>query len=493
MTGVSFRAAWAALLLVPAGVFALAVGCDDDPPPADADGDGDVDGDSDGDGDGDPTLGFDKTVVSAEGMGNFVTLDISSSGTVGVAYYTFDARDDGLCTEVLGDPPTKRRAPIYYMERPAGATAWSEPELVAEPIHLGSFGGLSLRYAPSGIPSIAFWGGDPIDVLCSANDAILATRTAPGTWATEAAATASSAPMPAWSEESTCPAAASQAGYAVGEMPALDFDSAGTPAILYRDTHYGGMQEDDIRRADAEIAIREGGWATQVVDCDGAGQDNALVFDTDDRPVTVQRVVRDSHVDDRHGLWASRRETDGTWLAPVRLAQGSHDLDESSIVAGPNGHVAVVYYDPTPMLPWVAELIDPTRFGDGASWYQEELGSINYNEGLNPSIAIAPDGDLAVAYRRCNRSGSGDECSHAVDAVVFARRLCPPSAIDPSGCTWRYETVDEGNPGANCAEQGTALGIAPDGTVWIAYDCSRAVTDTTFVTELVVATSRRPM
>ena len=95
------------------------------------------------------------------------------------------------CTEItVGTPPypMRTRAPLYYTELAPGGTAWSAPELVDEPLHLGSFGGLSFRFSPSGTPSIAYWGGPPTGVLCSANDAVLATRTAPAVWTMETAA-----------------------------------------------------------------------------------------------------------------------------------------------------------------------------------------------------------------------------------------------------------------------------------------------------------------
>jgi hypothetical protein len=88
--------------------------------------------------------------------------------------------------------------------------------------------------------------------------------------------------------------------------------------------------------------------------------------------------------------------------------------------------------------------------------------------------------------------GEGTDCARAVDAVVFARRHCPPTAVDPSECTWRYETVDEGSTDADCGEDIT-MGVGPDGTVWIAYVCYRFVAGSEFVGELKVATSRRPL
>ena len=437
-----------------------------------------ADGDADGDGDGDADPTWVTEVVASDGVGRYSSIDVDADGTVGVGYYGFDARNDGICDEVSGEQPPRTFFPVHYAHLAAGSASW-ETEQVTETLHLTAPAGLSFRFAPDGTPGLALYSGDPIDVLCSANDAVYATRAPGGTWSFETAAADSGQAAP--TDDESCNASASTAGYTVGEWPALAIDSSGDPAILYRDTHFGGMQRDDIARADAELAYRQGGWSQEMVDCGaGGGRDNAVAFDSEDRLVALHRITRESQIESRHGLWAHRRQTDGTWLQ-LRLAQGMVDLGERSITATADGAVAAVYYDPSSGHAWLAELEDPVRFADAGSWAPLELGNDSYNEGLSPAIGQTASGTLAVAYYRCAATGV-ETCSPAQDGVIFGWR-------SGSG-SWRWETVDEGANG----ECGTnlSLAIGPDGSAWISYVCVRHLSGSDFVEELKVA-RRRPL
>jgi hypothetical protein len=237
------------------------------------------------------------------------------------------------------------------------------------------------------------------------------------------------------------------------------------------------MQRDDDTRADVEIAHRGEGWQREVVDCGaGGGIDNALVFDSEDRPVAFQRTSIEFSLVERHGLWVHRRGTDGTWLR-LLLAAGGVDFQESSAVAGDAGYVAAAYYDPVAQTSYVVELLDPEHMTDAASWSQEQIGEDRYAEGLYPSIAFNHEGELAIAYYRCNQVDVAGVCDPAHDAVVYAWR---------TGGTWHREIVDEGGD-ALCGTF-TSLGIAPDGTVSIAYVCHQRGEGPDTIAELRVAT-----
>jgi hypothetical protein len=461
----------ALLCLVP-----LAWGCPDDPP---------VNGDSgppprqdtgpEDDSGTLPGANWTTEVVATDDVGRYASLDVADDGTVGMVYFAVQSRDDGLCTEVTGDQPQRTRFPLYYAQLEPDAADWST-ELVAEPLHLLSPVGVSFLFSPSGVPSVAMFGGEPIDVLCSANDALFGTRDSLGDWNFEPAAT-ESADTPVPGEDDACRPAASNAGYTVGQWPALAFDNSGQPAIAYQDTHMGTMQRDDVMRADAELAYRQGGWTHHMVDCSvGGGINNSLVFDTDDRPVVLHRIARDDTTNPRHGLWVTRRESNGAWLRTM-LATGRTEVQESSLAAGADNRVAVIYYDPGSTHPWVAELEDTVRFADGASWLQVELGNNAYEEGQYPSTAWSPDGTLAVAYYRCARNGGDGSCDADHDALIYAWRT--------AAGLWRYETVDEGGTG-HCGTH-TSLAFGPDGTAWIAYACVRQEGSSEFISEIKVA------
>jgi hypothetical protein len=443
---------------------------------SDADADADTDSDTDADADEGPRWAIE--VIAGDNVGQYSSIDVDSNGKVGVAYWGFNRRQGEDCP-VKGQPTPTYFVPLYFSYREPGADTWQQ-EQVSEEIYLGAPKGCSFRFAPDDTPSIALQNGEPIDVLCEANDAALATRAANGTWtATTVAANPSDA---APNDQDTCNAGASTAGYGVGDWPGLCFDSTGTYAVMYRDTHFQGMQRDDLHRADTQVAI---GGANYMVDCgSGGGTDNACIFDSEDSFIGFHRITTDSALNQRHGLWANRLEPDGTWSRWM-VTPGLVGFQESSVVALGDGQLALVYYDPGSGHPWVAELVAPDVFMDGASWTQERIGDDRYVEGDYPSIAVSPEGRLAVAYYRCARSAEGASCTSPTDSqdgVVFAWRGASGS--------WTREVVEEGGLG-QCGRY-ISLAFGPDGAAYISYVCARNVAGDEFVEELKVAT-RRPL
>jgi hypothetical protein len=162
----------------------------------------------------------------------------------------------------------------------------------------------------------------------------------------------------------------------------------------------------------------------------------------------------------RHGLWITRLETNGIF-SPIRLSMSTNEIIESSLAAGPDEAIALAYYDAADQRAFVAELIDPARFNDGASWVLEVASDTTYNEGRSPSLEYAPTGELLVAYGRCARAG-GDLCGSLEDGLVLAWR-------DHDGA-WTREVVDEGSESGFCGENVSLL-VEDDGTIWISYTC----------------------
>lgn len=424
---------------------------------ADLDGDADadvVDGDIESDSDADEPDSWSLEFTS-ERVGRFSSIDIAADGTIGVAYYDFVSFEDGECNEL--DPVAIRRWTIWYSYRSPGAPSW-ETEMVTQPIHLSSPEGLSFRFAPDGTPTIAVFGGEPFDVLCSANDSLYGVRQADGDWVFETvAADSGDTPVPV---AATCPPDASTAGWTVGAWPSLAYDLSGNPAILYRDTHFGGLERDDTLRADVELAYRSDGWDHIMVDCgDGGGLHNSVVFDSEDRLVGAYLIPIDT-LAGRYGLWATRLETNGAF-APLRLSMNIVEITESSLAAGAAETVAVAYYDGNDQRAFVAELTDPGRFGDGVSWNIEVASDTTFDEGRSPSLEYAPTGELLLAYSRCARAG-GDLCSSLQDGLVLAWR-------DLDG-SWIREVADEGSDIGFCGEN-VSLSVDSSGTIWVSYTC----------------------
>ena len=199
--------------------------------------------------------------VTQGAVGRELDLAVLPGGQPALAYFATEGFDDGPCTEIAEDPPMRVRWPLSYAQRGADGT-WVV-ERVDDVLLLGIPRGLDLEVSPSGAPTIATMTGTPVAQIryCGANDVGLYTRGAAGDWPLETAVVDSG--------QAATGEAASDYGDVVGYWPALAFDPQGNPAVAYKDVHAGGMQSDDFRRADLELAWRRGGW--QALPCRWTG------------------------------------------------------------------------------------------------------------------------------------------------------------------------------------------------------------------------------
>ncbi len=460
---------WALVTLATLGVVSLtAAGC---PSSGEADG---VDAGSDapavfdwGGPEADP---WTVTEVAQGPVGRQIDLVILPSGEPAVAYFATEGVEDGPCTEIADDPPMRVRWPLSYAQRGADGT-WAV-ERVDDVLLLGIPQGLDLEVAPSGAPTIATMTGQPVAQIryCGANDVGLYTRQGAGDWPLETAV--------ATSGQAATGEPASDYGDVVGYWPSLAFDADGNPAIAYKDVHAGGMQSDDFRRADLELAWRRGGWQALPVDWGhGAGDYNALVFDEAGRPNIVYHNPTDDVAASQHGLWVARSADGGATWERVQLLQGK-TLEHPDAVLH-EGQLVVAYYDALNGLPYIARLVDDAAFTDlAAGWEVTEIGDHRYDEGVHPSLAVSPRGQLAVAYYRCTRATDGlGACKPTHDGVIFAYE---------DGGEWTREEVDLGGSG-DCGRW-PSLGFLPDGRAVVAYQCVEQQDDGAFVPAVRAAT-----
>ena len=370
-----------------------------------------------------------------------------------IAYWANEAYEDGLCDEVPVDPPVRLRQEIRFAEKTSSSQEWST-ELVIAPVVIFGPTGLSLAYDPDGHPAVAFTGGDPQMQFCGSNDAVLGVRESQE-WTFETAA--------AESGESATGDPASDAGFVVGFWPALAYDSQGEPAIVHKDVHFGALQSDDFRRADAEFAWSTGSsWTHEAIDYgDGAGGYNALVFDQEGRPVAFYLIPLDSNIVSRHGVWAARRENDGTWNT-VKLHSGSIHQEISAGIDPNTGAIVTAFYSAKNYAVRVRQLDDPDSFTDTTAWTSELVCSPQYDEGRHVSLAFTPSGRLALSFHRCRLLSSGSEsCDHNDEAVVFAIK---------DGNEWAIQTAAKGGLGS-CGEF-SSLVFDSSGSAHIAYRCT---------------------
>jgi len=351
-----------------------------------------------------------------------------------------------------------------------GPDAWAVEE-VARPVVALTPTGLDLAVDPSGAPVIAFTGGTPQGQYCGGNDAVVATRGSGGAWAQVTAASESG--------ESNTGLPASDAGFVVGHWPALAFDPAGHAAVLHRDVHYGALQRDDEYRADAELAWSSGsGWSHEAVDAgQGAGAYGQLRFAADGQPVAVYVVPIQGTGEQRLGVWASKRATDGTW-ARVQLHAGQVG-QEVAVDLSPAGVLSVAFYSADDLEPRLRRLTDLTRLDDPSAWTNERVGTALYDEGAAISIARLPDERLALSYHRCKRAAdNADTCDANEEAVVVALE---------DGSSWTHEVAYRGAYGA-CGGY-TSLAVA-GAELFVAFQCTDQV-DGAFVVRPWLA--RRPL
>lgn len=401
--------------------------------------------------------------VLARDAGEEISVARSASGDVGVAFFADAGVRDGDCTEAVeaGTPaPPKIRWGLSYARR--GQDSWSIEE-VRQPIYQSRPRGLDLAFDPSGIAHIAVMTGDPIPPLisyCGANDVGYLTRTGEGAWELETAVTSSG--------EAAIGEPASDYGEVVGLWPALGYDAEGNPAIAYKDVHAGGIQSDDRRRADLELAWRQGGWDALPVEMGiGAGDHNEMVFDGEDRLTLAYYIPTENQAQEaKKGIWVRQYQDDETWRLVQLYNQGTptaHSLlwhpDEEALY--------VAFYESSKGFPRLAKLVDDAEFeSPSAGWVFEDIGDSRYDEGYDSSMALTESGRLAIAYYRCTESTmSLGDCLPQDDALVFKWR---------DRDEWVTEIVDEGDDLGLCGMD-PSLTIDADGHAVIAYRCEETV------------------
>jgi len=402
------------------------------------------------DSDSTPTGGAEWTVtqISDENIGLQNVIESAPDGSLALLTWDNGGTTKGKCTE--GKTPQKRYT-LHYAAESGGS--WSFEDVDAPAVAYDPTGA-GLAWDSSGNVLVAYNGGEPTGILCGADDMILATRSG-GSW--------TSSTISATGGESATGEPASDAGYVVGAYPAIAVDPAsGTIATVFKDTHFGSLQHDDQYRADLEYAASSGGgWSKEAADIgQGAGDRSQLVFDDQGRPVAVYSIPVQEEKDNRFGLWASRREKDGTWNA-IQLHTSSVG-SKISLATAPTGEIVVAIYSASDQAVKIRTLTDTANFTQSSSWTSELVASNRYDEGEYASLAYTPDGRRALAYRRCKLlTDAGSGCNINDEAVVFALE-------GTNG--FEMEVVKAGDEGA-CGEW-SSLAIDASGKATILFRCT---------------------
>ncbi len=412
------------------------------------------------------------STIDTEHTGDQLRMALVSGNPV-VAYYAYNAMNGAVCTEVGGTaPPIKRTYRLYYAA--LNGASWQR-ETVVDSLQQGSPPGISLSVESDGTPAIAAQSGVPFVAamfgFCGSNDVGYYRRGAPGSWTLQTAvrtsgeAVARASDFTAGSDAS----AASNFGEAVGWWPAMAHDRVGNPVIAYKDIHGGGLQADDTRRADLEIARRNGTtWTASGIDFGrGAGEYNMITFDDMNRPVVVfYNPTADVAGDGRVGIWAARTDDSYASWKKVRLAPFGAVYGPAVAFDNTANKLRVAYYDPNRKLARVATLNDPTKFEMySMGWTDETItADTRYDEGKYLSMDIDANGTIGIAYYRCVRTSRNMEnCDPQDDALIFVWKRAGTT-------TWVEEVVDNGDNRTACGRY-IGLRFLPSGEAAIAYGC----------------------
>ena len=226
--------------------------------------------------------------------------------------------------------------------------------------------------------------------------------------------------------------------------------------------NYGkGFLHAGENRNDAEFAMLVGGgWTHEVIDPGtGAGDGNALMFDSSNRPVAFYAIPVNGA---NHGVWAARRNDSGEWER-IKVHDGAI---EGSISAALDPEfqepVAAMYVHSQDRVK-VVRLLDDEQFMESSAWKTEYVGQNGFAEGTFVSMRFSPLGNMALAYYRCRQNSDQDEnCNMNDDGLIFA--------IKKAG-EWSYQVVDDGDQAGECGTY-ASLAFTSDGTAHIGYLCN---------------------
>ena len=412
-----------------------------------------------------PTPTWVNYVIGSGEVGISPRLAVSQAGEVGVAYFSTRPAEGERCTSVgSGDPPVELFWTLYYSFaglNAADAAAWQREE-VADILSIAEPSGLALAFGPDARAYISTMTGEALEMppYCGGNDVGLFGRNAAQDWALETAVVTSA--------EAATGQPASDYGEVVGYWPALAFDSNGAAFIAYKDVHAGGLQGDDRKRADLELAQKIGGWSTRPVDMGaGAGDYNSIAIDAQDRPIIAyyNPVEAADSSASKLGVWVTRPDADDEFEA-VRLFSQATSRGLSVQVHPDDDLARVLFYNSSEGYPQLFVQTSEADFGSLSNgWAKQDIGDARYDEGYGASLAVSPSGHLGAAYYRCAKVAGGlGNCAAQDDALIFA--------YEDAG-EWTREVVDEGGEG-QCGRN-PSLAFDPDGRAHIAYECETMV------------------
>jgi hypothetical protein len=394
-----------------------------------------------------------KLLVDQKQTGLYPKLSIAKDQTLAVAYWSSEGKEAESCTGInVMDPPKAIRWDLKYAQ--FAQDAWSN-ETIDQPILLGNPPGLDMIFNDQDLPMISALSGEVVPMVryCGGSDFGLYQRKNTSNIGADTIDESmlnqsfdeNKYLLKSWqldfpvtlSNQASAGLPDSDYGYVVGYWPSIAQSPNGDFLIAYQDVHGGGLQRDDLARADLEIAIgKNGAWQYEAIDFgEGAGIHISTAFDAMGNPMVLYEIPFEAVQSERNrqGLWLTRK-INGTWER-VQLAKGPQKGKASLLSLAQK--IVVAHYDPQQRLLNLLELNDLSTLASIDAWQRTQLGDLRYNDGQMPSLAVDQLGRLALAWYRCG-TADDENCTPTEDGVVFAWQ----SEVGSS--QWEIEWVEQG-------------------------------------------------
>jgi hypothetical protein len=342
---------------------------------------------------------FDFEVVVGENSnaiyGDDLRLALSSDGRPAVAYAYYNA---GSGTREL-----------HVAERASDGT-WTDELAIVPGANAPSGGdtvGIGFGYVGN-VPHLTYIGGDD-DMRPTSpypTDLMLATRQG-GNWDERTLVDLSNEAM------TTCPANTQDYcnfGGVVGTHASFaPKPGGGGFAVVYRDTH-NSFGLDDLRRSDTEVYAEGGPFTNSNVDPGrGSGEFGDIAWLPNGNLVVAYSLGEQVGL----GVWAAVFNN-GMWTTPLVQVSTSEARSRVSLGVDPSGTIWLAFNDSA------SDLVVASS-DDGTTWTIESVDASGYT-GLHPSLAIDTEGRPVVAYTYCGTTGDCPGSLGEKSVVRLARR-----------------------------------------------------------------------
>jgi hypothetical protein len=395
-------------------------------------------------GDGPKGLSWIKQTLDTARAGRQAAIG-SAGAVVGLAYYR-ELEDPVVryCQAAGLTPAGERPRPaqdLMYLH--FDGTVWGDPVKIEQTI--GPTYGLSVTFdKTSSKVYVGYLGGELSKNECSSSDAVIASSADGKTFT-----------------KSTL-SAAGPIGDTVGYWMSLALDSKGQVHAAYHDCRFGYYEQDGKAKASARYD------SEIVVDGNGAGLYNSLVFDQTDRPVIT--FFNPMQKGPTGGVQLAVKEG-ASWKLTQLLAGATSERPR--LATDGKGLFGFAYYEPTDQL---LRYLESAK--DLTGWKDEVVDPDLTHNGEFASLAFDSKGNPGISYYKCGKYGQ-ELCDPQKDGLKFAYR---PGA----GKDWVLYEVDTGD--ANMCGPFTTLTFGAKDEPIIAYQCVQLDNKTAdFVATLKVA------